>query len=155
MKNYFPTSEFIACSNIKGHIITPKENQSIEFWQTALNPIRSMLGFPIKLTDWLRVHKGEKSRSQHYAGEWWSVKGAVDLRPSDRDNRDQFLRLSMLIAASPKIKRACYYVPSSRFPNGGFHLDCKGDEKVLFINEGRAINWKRVNEIEFIKAVKE
>ena len=124
--------------------------EKIKWWILVLSPIRDILGFAITITDRVRLHKGEESRGQHYYNESWSIKGAVDIRPSDREDSEKFMRLAMVLAAHPAIKRVCYYLPSERFPSGGFHCDNKGDEKVLFINEGKAINWQRVSSTVFV-----
>lgn len=163
MKNYFPLSEFIQASsgipNDYQIIEASKKSKAVDsrsFWRNTLNPIRDMLGFAISITDWLRLHKEfETSRSQHYALEEWSVNGAVDIRPTDKTNKDHFLRLGMMLAADPKIKRVCYYSPSERFTWGGFHCDCQGDTKQLFINSGKEIDWKHVDVVEFVKTISE
>ena len=154
MKNYFPTIEFLEASSIgTKHELTSKEVQSIRFWQHVLNPLRGALDFPIKITDWLRIHNGEQSRSQHYVNEDWSVKGALDIRPFLKGSKRFNIMLGLVLAAHPKIKRVCYYTQSERFAWGGFHIDCKGEEKRLFINEGAEINWRLVDEVKFIDAI--
>ncbi len=144
MKDHFPIHEFInASSGIpKDFVPEGKALESINFWKNSLNPIRDMLKFPISITDWIRIHHGEKSRSQHYCLEEWSINGAIDLRPSNRNNKEQYFLLASILMVSPIITRVCYYRPSDRFPTGGFHCDCKSEVKQLYINHGQEIDWE-------------
>ena len=120
IKKHFVQSEFLKSKTIpEGHELTEKDADVILWWSVKLSIIRQMLDFPISVTDGLRLFNGGKSRSQHFYNESWSIKGAVDIRPTDRTNSNQFLMLGLALAAHPEIKRVCYYAPSERFPNGG------------------------------------
>ena len=155
IKIHFEEREFLKSKTIpKDHDLTFKESTILEWWMIRLSIVREMLGFGISVTDGLRIHNGSKSRSQHYYDEKWCENGAVDIRPSKREDSNQFLNLALVLAAHPEIKRVCYYVPSDRFAVGGFHCDCRGDEKVLFINEGSEIDWQQVDQASFISRVK-
>lgn len=154
MKNYFPYKEFIECSNVpNSRILTPKESKSMEFWQNTFNPLRDIANFPVSLTNWLRVYKGENSRSQHFANETWSEVGAIDSRPTRGNNKDHFVTWALLLMAHPNIKRVCWYEPSDRFGYGGFHCDGKGDEKMFYINSGSKIDWQVCDEAEMIESI--
>lgn len=144
IKRHFVQSEFLKSSTIpKDYILTPLQEIKISWWIDILSPIRDLLGFPITITNSLRVGNGT---SQHF----FKGGGAVDIRPTHKNNSIQFLELGLILAATPKISRVCYYPPSERAEYGIFHCDCKGTEKQLFINDGEEINWVLVEASDFI-----
>ena len=156
MKRHFNLHEFFRQTN---SIVTPDRVQfrfeptiidKVLWWMDTLSPIREMLGFPIMITDAVRLGEGT---SQHYYENKDSVKGAVDMRPLrtwDENYDDQVMQLGLVLAAHPQITRVCYYTPSDRFTYGGFHCDCKTEDKRLFVNHGEEINWQRVKPYEFV-----
>lgn len=147
MKRHFKIFEFFKNNG-------PTDSQvvieKIEWWIDTLSPIREMLGFPIKITDAVRYGEGT---SQHYYEHSSSRKGAIDIRPSDTENDQQFVALGLMLAAHPKITRVCWYSPSERFTWGGFHCDCKADKKQLFVNAGNEIDWEYVKPYMFINHI--
>lgn len=138
---HFKRSEFLS----NGSTQNPETLRKIDWWIKELSLIRELCGFPITITDGVRYGEGT---SQHYYSR---TNGAVDIRPSDYMNKEQFVRLGAILGFS-QFKRVCFYLPSSRFTYGGFHVDMKEgyDKPMRFINSGVAIDWTRVSKKTFV-----
>lgn len=119
----------------------------IQMWTDILNPIRKNCKFPIVITDGLRLH-GRVSSQHRYFGD-----GALDIRPPLHNIEDRTKKLATELAEASEITRVCYYMPSSRFPHGGFHIDRKSDDKQFFLNRGSEIKWEYVGENEFLNNI--
>lgn len=142
--SYFNLTEFIKDEQldhpqVKERSIIPK----IKTWIDELDKVRSLVGFPIKITDSVRFGQGS---SQHY----FNGSGAIDLRPSLVDPNN-FLYLLLALYANPNINRICYYPPGELFKYGGFHIDKKYHGKHLFISNPDVVKWERIDIEDLIK----
>ena len=143
--SYFTRQEFMTNGNVEN----PATLAKIDNWIIWLSQVRELCGFPIKITDGVRFGEGT---SQHY----YRGNGAVDIRPVDRTNADQMMRLGLALTASNMISRVCYYPPSDLFSTGGFHCDRKIGGKHLFWNVPfDSVDWKKINELYFLKRLQE
>ena len=142
--SYFDINEFIS-DEIWGNpqIVQRNVIAKINFWANELDKVRALVGFPIKITDCVRIGDGT---SQHY----FHGQGAVDLRPLSCEPKE-FTSLALALCANAHIKRVCYYPPGKLFNYGGFHLDCKTTDKQLFISDKDKIKWEKVSTYHFIK----
>lgn len=133
--SYFTLSEFLKDSDV-GRPEVGERNiiQKVNFWIDELNKVRSLVGFPIKITDSVRWGDGT---SQHY----YKGQGAIDCRPVDKYNQDHFYRLGLALYANPNIKRICFYPRGKLFAFGGFHIDAKTPDKQFFISDKDKIIW--------------
>ncbi len=139
---HFKRSEFFT-GNTKTD--NPEVLRKVDWWIDELSLIREVCDFKTKITDGVRQ---DDSTSQHVYSR---TNGAVDIRPSDTMDKEQFVRLGAILGFS-NFKRVCFYLPSSRFTYGGFHVDMKeGYELPMrFINSGVAIDWTRVSKKSFV-----
>ena len=134
--SYFKLSEFIKDSDLDRPEVKDRDIiAKIKFWQLELDKVRPLVGFPIKITDSVRWGDGT---SQHY----YKSQGAIDLRPLDKYDQDQFYRLGLALYANPNIKRICFYPKGKLFAFGGFHIDCKTPERNFYISDPDKIIWK-------------
>lgn len=142
--SYFSLTEFISTELLNNQQVSDRHIVSkINFWINELNKVRSLVGFPIKITDCVRIGDGE---SQHY----FHGQGAVDLRPLSCEP-EEFIRLALALCANPNIKRVCYYPPGNLFQYGGFHVDCKTTDKRLFVSDKDKVKWEKISQYHFIK----
>ena len=114
-----------------------------------LNELRSQAGFPIKITDGIRVGNGT---SQHF----FHGDGAVDIRPANpgKPGYDHQVHiLGLLLTENESVFRVCYYPPGKLFFAGGFHLDRKIPDKQLFISHPDRVEWTLVDRKNFIAAL--
>jgi hypothetical protein len=144
--SYFSLTEFIKDEQldhpqVKERSIIPK----IKTWIDELDKVRSLVGFPIKITDSVRFGQGS---SQHY----FNGSGAIDLRPS-LTNYDSFNRLLLALYANPNINRICYYPPGELFAFGGFHIDKKYRGKHLFISDRDKVDWEHIELYDIVKII--
>ncbi len=133
--SYFTLSEFLKDSDV-GRPEVGERNiiQKVNFWIDELNKVRSLVGFPIKITDSVRWGDGT---SQHY----FNGQGAIDCRPLNTVNRENFYLLGLALYANPNIKRICYYPPGELFAYGGFHIDAKSVFKEFYISDKDRVKW--------------
>ena len=136
--SYFKIEEFIP-DEIFDHPQIKERNiiEKVNHWYSELNKVRSLVGFPIKITDCVRIGNGT---SQHY----FNGSGAVDLRPS-LIGGSNFLYLLLALYSNPNINRICYYPPGKLFEYGGFHIDKKYSGKHLFVSDKDTVKWERIN----------
>ena len=136
--SYFNLTEFIKDEQLdhpqlKDRNIIPK----IKTWIDELDKVRSLVGFPIKITDSVRFGQGT---SQHY----FNGAGAIDLRPS-LIGGSNFLYLLLALYSNPNINRICYYPSGELFQYGGFHIDKKYSGKHLFVSDKDTVKWERID----------
>lgn len=135
--SYFTLSEFLKDSDVGRPEIGQRDIvQKLSFWMIELTKVRSLVGFPIKITDSVRWGDGD---SQHY----FKGQGAIDCRPLDKHNQEFFYMLGLALFANPNIKRICYYPKGELFPFGGFHIDAKTPDKQFFISNPNEVLWER------------
>lgn len=120
----------------------------VDWWKQRLSLHREILGQGVTITDGYRPGTGT---SQHHFTDF----GAVDSRPRNVNDKQAFITWGLLLASDPQITRVCFYTPSDRFTWGGFHADCKTDEKKLYVNMGEEINWVEVNLLNFTRVLME
>lgn len=144
--SYFKLTEFIKDDQLD-HPQVEQRNiiLKIKTWIDELNKVRSLVGFPIKITDSVRFGQGS---SQHY----FNGAGAIDLRPLF-PNYDNFNRLLLALYANPNINRICYYPPGELFTYGGFHIDKKHKGKHLFISDRHKVDWNRIELYDIVKII--
>lgn len=142
--SYFKIEEFIP-DDIFEHSQIDERNiiKKVNYWVNELNKVRSLVGFPIKITDCVRIGDGT---SQHY----FHGQGAVDLRPLSKE-KGEFASLGFALCANAHIKRVCYYPPGKLFAYGGFHIDCKTTERQFFISDKDKVKWEKVSVYHFMK----
>lgn len=142
--SYFALTEFISDELLNHDQIADRHIiAKINFWVNELNKVRALVGFPIKITDCVRIGDGT---SQHY----FHGQGAVDLRPLSCEP-EEFTSLGLALCANAHIKRVCYYPPGKLFKYGGFHLDCKTTDKRLFRSDKDKVKWEKLSTYHFIK----
>lgn len=142
--SYFKITEFIPEDKLDHPQIEERDIiKKLSKWTIELTKVRSLVDFPIKITDAVRFGIGG---SQHY----FYGEGAIDLRPSLVDPNN-FLYLLLALYANPNFKRICYYPPGRLFTYGGFHIDKKYHGKHLFISNPDVVKWERIELAELVK----
>jgi hypothetical protein len=125
--SYFSLTEFISDDQLDHpQLAQRKILPKINTWINELDKVRSLVGFPIKITDSVR----------------W---GPVLVDPNN------FLYLLLALYANPNINRICYYPPGELFAYGGFHIDKKFHGKHLFISNGDVVKWEIIDLHDLVK----
>ena len=142
--SYFSLTEFISDDQLDHpQLAQRKILPKINTWINELDKVRSLVGYPIKITDSVRWGNGT---SQHY----FNGAGAIDLRPVLVDPNN-FLYLLLALYANPNINRICYYPPGELFAYGGFHIDKKYHGKHLFISNSDVVKWDVIDLHDLVK----
>ena len=152
---WFSTSEFLTGSSADNIRELPWTEfvgvlDKIDDWIRILNPLREELGYPIIVTDSVRIGIGTSQHLFQYS------KGACDVRvPRGKNYAIRLIALADKLAECDDINRICFYPPGELFPSAGFHIDRKLAGKHYYISNRDKAVWHNVSHADFRNEISE